>query len=255
MNQTVLEWKRQLDRILREGSEVSPRGMKVKEIINGGYAVPMPAYLDLKDRKVNLSFMMAEAGWIIAGSNRLFDIEYFMKSYGNFSDDGVFMKGAYGPKIIDQLPYVTDTLVNDPDTRQAVLTIWRERPGPSKDIPCTVAMQFFIRDEKLHAVVTMRSQDIVLGFTYDVFTFSMVAKAVKNVLIDRKVYVELGTLYVNAGSLHLYERHFDDAKQWLEADDVDLKIGEAVERLRGNTSYPGLINQLVEEANNAKENL
>lgn len=253
MNITVLEWKRQLDLILREGVESSPRGMIVKEIINGGYGVPMVAYVDLKERNVNLAFMLAEASWIISGSNRLFDIDYFMKSYGKFSDDQIFMKGAYGPKVIDQLPYVADAIINDNDTRQAVLTIWRERPGPSKDIPCTVAMQFLLRDGKLHLVTTMRSQDIVLGFTYDVFTFSMVARAVQCILYMRGLDIQLGNLYVNAGSLHLYERHFEDAKKWLKSEEFDPKIELAVLDLATTRNYQQLINQLVEGANNVKD--
>lgn len=255
MNLTVLEWKRQLQRILDDGIETNPRGMLVKEIVNGGYSVPMPAYLDLKDRKVNLPFMFAEAGWIISGSNRLMDVEYFMKGYANFSDDKIFMKGAYGPKVVDQLPYVTESILNDNDTRQAVLTIWRERPGPSKDIPCTVAMQFLLRGGKLHLVTTMRSQDVVLGFTYDVFTFSMVARAVQCILFMRGLQVELGNLYVNAGSLHLYERHFEDAKKWLESNEIDTRIEANVIGLENTMNYQQLINLLVEGANNAKESL
>ena len=213
-----------------------PRGMEVREIISGSYKVPMPAYIDLKDRKINLSFMFAEAAWIISGSNRLNEITPHMKVYSRFSDDGVFLNGAYGPKIIDQLPYIAKCLIEDNDSRQAVLNIWRERPGSSKDIPCTTQMQFLIRDGKLNLVTTMRSQDIVLGFTYDVFTFSMVAKSVQLILKTLGLEVGLGDLFVNIGSLHIYETHYKDAEKWINTDKQENRISKAVDILFSSLS-------------------
>lgn len=253
-NETNLVWQKKIKQCLNEYDEVSsPRGMEVREIISGKYTVPMPAYIDLFARKVNVSFMLAEAAWIISGSNRLEDISKYMKMYANFSDDGVFLRGAYGPKVVDQLGYVVDSIEKDNDTRQAVINIWRERPGVSKDIPCTISMQFLLRNEKLHMVTTMRSNDVVLGFTYDVFTFSMVAQSVKLLLNARGIPCRLGNLTVNAGSLHLYERHYDDVYEWEEAQERNMTIKEIVERVVNAPTYQDLINQLNKEAKHAKE--
>lgn len=228
---------------------VSPRGMEVKEVINGRYFVPMPAYLDLDSRKANLSFMFAEASWIVSGSNRLSDISPYMGIYKKFSDDNVFLRGAYGPKVVDQLGYVVDSLENDLDSRQAVINIWRERPGVSRDIPCTTSMQFLIRDNKLNMIATMRSQDIILGFTYDVFTFSMVAKAVQLLLKDRGINVSLGMLHVNVGSLHIYKEYYDKAKKWSKSNLQDETISKKVVQLSSVVSYEGLIEKLNQLSN------
>lgn len=249
MNKTSGIWKLVLDECLNMPDYVaSPRGMEVREVIGGNYAMPMPAFIDLVDREVNVNFMFAEAAWIISGSNRLDDITPYLKGYSKFSDDGVFMRGAYGPKIVDQLGYIVDTIAGDIDTRQALLTIWRERPGPSKDIPCTVAMQFLVRGGELHCNVTMRSQDIVFGFTYDVFTFSMVARAVQLLLKARGIDVNLGKLYVTAGSMHLYKRHYEDAKKWLKSTKVDASIKESVASILGADKYEDLVEQLKTQA-------
>jgi thymidylate synthase len=253
VNKTNEVWKRKVSQCLSDYDVVSiPRGFEVREVINGHYTVPMPAFLDLTDRNVLVPFMFAEAAWIVGGSNRLSDLTPFMKSYANFSDDKKFLRGAYGPKVVDQLPYVVDSIMNDYDTRQAVLTIWRERPGPSKDVPCTVAMQFIVRDKVLHSVVTMRSNDIILGFTYDVFTFSMVAFAVKLLLKERGFDVELGNLHVNAGSLHIYDRHYDDAGTWMFSKERDLSIKKRVMEVMKAENYEDLIATLKEEAIAAK---
>ena len=106
-------------------------------------------------------------------------------------------------------------------------------------------MQFVVRGGKLHSIVTMRSNDVILGFTYDVFTFSMVANAVRLLLRERGIKVELGNLYVNAGSLHLYEKHYDQAETWIRSKDRDLSIRKAVNKclLRVDT-YESLIEAL-----------
>lgn len=208
----------------------------------------MPAYIDLTARKVNVPFMFAEAAWIISGSNRLADIKPYMKVYENFSDDKVFLRGAYGPKVVDQLGYIVDSIEKDNDTRQAVINIWRERPGVSKDIPCTISMQFLLREGVLNMVTTMRSQDIVLGFTYDVFTFSMVAKAVQLLLKERGIDVSLGTLFLNAGSMHIYERHYGEGHLWVEETERDREIGKAVLKYTTAETYTELIKKLKQGA-------
>lgn len=254
MNYTNRTWKMKVESVLKSYDCISkPRGMEVRELIGNGYVVPMPAYISLAARNVNLSFMLGEAWWILSGSNRVSDITNYMKTYKNFSDDEVFLRGAYGPKIVDQLGYVVDTLEKDNDSRQAVINIWRERPGQSKDIPCTLSMQFLIRNGKLNSVTTMRSQDIVLGFTYDVFTFSMVAMSVKLLLKQRGIDVELGELFVNPGSLHIYEKHYEDAKEWAQSFETDRQIPTAVSKLEKAESYDDLLRLLKEGADNAKK--
>lgn len=252
-NSTNFVWQEKVSECLDNYDFVSkPRGLEIRETISGSYKVPMPAYIDLKDREVNIGFMFIEAAWIVSGSNRLSMIKPYMKMYENFSDDGVFLGGAYGPKIIDQLGYVVNALVGDRDSRQAVLNIWRERPGSSKDVPCTTQMQFLIRDGKLNSVTTMRSQDIILGFTYDVFTFSMVAKAVQLLLRAKSVDVELGDLFVNAGSLHIYKKHYKKAEDWLTATRQERKIANSVESINSAEDYEDLIDVLIYEAKRHK---
>lgn len=257
MNPANGMWQEKLGQCLGSPQFISkPRGMEVRERLAESYTTVMPAYLDLEDRKVNLPFMFAEAAWIVGGSNRLEDLTPYMDYYKNFSDDGIFLKGAYGPKVVDQLPYVVSTLLEDNDSRQAYLNIWRERPGSSKDIPCTTGMQFLIRemgDEKfLFAVVTMRSNDVVLGLTYDIFTFSMVAKAVQLLLREQGLNVALGELTVNPGSLHLYERHYEEAEKWLSSEKRDMTISAWVSKIQEFETYSELIRGLVDLAHESK---
>jgi predicted HAD superfamily Cof-like phosphohydrolase len=128
--------------------------------------------------------------------------------------------GAYGPKIIDQLDHVVSALVNDPDSRQAGLTIWRENPPKTKDVPCTVAIFASIKNGELNLSVYMRSSDVWLGLPYDVFTFSMLAHLICCRINSRlprlfpKIYV--GHLYLTAANQHVYESDFDNLYKVLD---------------------------------------
>jgi len=213
-------WRKLLWQILTTGRQVSPRGQRTKELPMHTISVDMrKPVLTVPERKLWYGFMAAEAHWMLMGSDRLADLEQWGKNVARFSDDGSTFFGAYGPKILDQLDYVVAKLLEDPVSRQAGLTIWREKPPKTKDVPCTVAMFFTVRQGEgqpmLEANVFMRSNDAWLGTPYDVFNFSMVAHLVaarvNEALGGRLPMVTPGTLRLAAASSHLYEGNWEAA--------------------------------------------
>lgn len=198
-----------------KGNLVRPRGKLTREMLNHTIEVDMRhPVLMITERKLSYTFMLAEAYWILSGDNRVKSIDSYNKNIAQFSDDGETFFGAYGPKISQQLPYVVNKLISDNDTRQAGLTIWRESPGETKDVPCTIAIFFQLRGDKLHCSTFMRSSDIWLGLPYDVFNFSMLTHVVCSLFNENSYtphHVSPGTLYLTAASSHLYEEHFEAA--------------------------------------------
>jgi len=152
--------------------------------------------------------MVAEWLWIQCGRNDVSTIAQYNPNIAAFSDDGVVFAGAYGAPIAEQWARVRDTLRNDHNTRQAVFQIYRPPTGPTKDVPCTIALQFLIRDEKLNVIATMRSSDVWLGLPYDFFNFTMLANA-----MSAEVGVELGEAVMQLGSSHLYASDEERAKE------------------------------------------
>lgn len=241
-------WYQALDNTLYHGRKVAPRGQSTRELPQATYELDLrKCVVDCPPRALNYRFAAAEALWILSGSNRVDGVAPWNKKMADFSDDGVTLFGAYGPRIQSQLSYVVAKLQEDPDTRQAGLTIWREYPPKTKDTPCTVAMWFQLRDGKLNQHVFMRSNDLWLGFPYDVFSFSMVAHQVccrlnRELCETHQTATAPGTLYLTAASSHLYEQNFGPAKLCLDhvssADQVpapaDLHLDETklIELLR-----------------------
>ena len=214
-------WRRQLGSVLLDGFEVSPREKLTRELLHQSLHIDMRRpVLRNKMRKLDYRFMAAEAFWILSGDNRVETISPFNARIHEFSDDGTTFYGAYGPKIMDQLPYVLEKLKNDGLSRQAVLTIWRECPPQTKDVPCTVAISFTLRNGLLDVHVFMRSSDLWLGLPYDVFNFCMLGHYVCAKLNNPtgevcEAVAEPGTLHLTAVSSHLYEINWGAAAMCL----------------------------------------
>lgn len=194
-------WSDRLYQLLTYGRRVAPRGLETVEQISVSFTVE-----DLRQnvlvhpvRDLNYRFMVAEWFWIILGSNDLKLLTRFNSRMAQFSDDGRILTGAYGPRIAQQWDWAIEQLRRSPDTRQSVITVWTPTPKPSKDIPCTVSLQFLLR-ERLHLVATMRSSDTWLGLPYDFFTFSQLANEAAGLL-----GVPRGSLTMQLGSSHLYK--------------------------------------------------
>ena len=78
--------------------------------------------------------------------------------------------------------------------------------NPTNDLNCTVCLQFIVRDEKLYCTTYMRSNDLWLGFPYDVFQFTCI-----QIRMAMELGLDIGSYTHIAGSLHIYERDFEKA--------------------------------------------
>jgi len=200
----------------------SPRGMLTKEVLGATLTLrnPRARLITSPTRAVNYSFAVGEFIWYWDGRNDLEFISRYNKRLPQFSDDGVTLNSAYGYRIFgpfghsggdrNQWKTVLDILRTDRDSRRAVIHILNRADisGISKDVPCTSTLQFFIRDERLHMHVYMRSNDVFWGLPYDVFSFTLMQEA-----MAIELGVGLGHYKHTAGSLHIYERHFSDSEK------------------------------------------
>jgi thymidylate synthase len=211
-------WFENVKFVHRHGETCSPRGKQIRELLCHRSIVDMNyPCVTVNAREMGFRFLMAEAAWILSGDNRVSTISPYAKAISKFSDNGYVFQGAYGPRVTEQLRYVTETLMGDMFSRQAVINIWRENPRDSRDIPCTLSLQFLIREDKLnrlrlHVIATMRSSDLWLGWVYDVFNFSMIAAWVAlrlREMSEGAKVLELGNLYLTAGSQHIYSTNDD----------------------------------------------
>jgi thymidylate synthase len=210
-NDMDVEWLSMVSEILTYGERVEPRGTVTKELEAHQIVVDMTRpVLTIKERKLGYRFMAAEAAWMLDGRQDVAGIAPFSKQIANFSDDGKYFFGAYGPKLHAQRWHVIKELKEDLFSRRAVANIWRENPMKTKDYPCHLSCQFLVREGALNCYVAMRSSDAWLGVPYDIFNFSMWSAYILLCLGDKSL--KLGCLYNTAASRHLYQ------SEWLGAD-------------------------------------
>lgn len=195
-----------------------PRNMMIREDLGFSARIknPLDRLVFIPERHWDIVYGLGEFIWYITGSNNLDFISYYAPSYTRFSDNKKTLYGAYGPRLIESYEnscslHHTESSIRsiirklriDPDSRQAISLIWREpdmHVWNTKDLPCTVALQFFIRKNMLCMITTMRSNDIWLGVTNDIFCFTMIQE-----LIASELGIKIGFYQHNAGSMHLYD--------------------------------------------------
>lgn len=190
-------------------------GVVVGEITDAVFCVDDPTRNIVTDKVRNMPvrYAVGELAWYLSGSNQVKDIAQFSKVWEALSDDGETNNSAYGWRILskfgfDQWEYVKELIKKDPNTRQAVIHIKDASNVPTKDTPCTVYLQFLLRQGKLNLSVHMRSNDIWKGVPYDMFSFCFL-----QMKMAMELGVEIGQYTHYAGSLHLYQRDYETAKK------------------------------------------
>jgi thymidylate synthase len=221
-------WISLLNILLIAGDEISPRDQKTKEILGLQLRLGEARRNIINDpiRKLNYKFLIGQWLATFAGVEDR-NLERYNKNIVDYEDDG---RGghypSYGPRLLPQWPFVIKSLIDDEHTRQAVASIWEAQILPNeKHVPCTLSMQFLLRNRRLNNIVTMRSSDAWLGIPYDVFNFSQMTNVIAAVLthIKRQV-IEVGALTLNLGSSHLYSQHWEKAREILKLETgTDIK--------------------------------
>lgn len=201
------------------GKPVSPRGVETYELECFTVIHHRPAHCVVHDinRKANLKIAAAEALQLVGGFSDPQRMAEIQPNFRQFMDGGAFY-GAYGPRIRHQMQRVIDKLEQDPSTRQARVTIWRDSDlfAETKDPPCTLGFTFHIRDKKLSMHTHMRSNDVWWGFTYDITQFCFLQLCVAEAL-----WLDVGPYYHHIDSFHLYARDEAQAEQLFEIKGVE----------------------------------
>ncbi|MEV0934310.1 thymidylate synthase [Streptomyces phaeochromogenes] len=202
--------------LAKTGEKVAPRGMATREVLDVHMRLTQPRARLLyapPARILNPAFAVAETIWHLSGSDAswIFDYNAQLRKY---TDDGV-LRGAYGPRMrnwagtVDQLHRVVEILTEDPDSRRALIQLYdpaRDAAG-HRDVPCTLGFAFHLRAGRLHMSTTMRGQDVWIGMPYDLFFYTVLHE-----LVAGWLGAELGDFHHYVGSLHIYERHLDQAE-------------------------------------------
>lgn len=212
--------------VFKEGTTISPRGKRTIEIISPTLILEPQLELPVirnAERKINHAFQIIEALQYLDGTMDVERICWYNRRFKDFlNKETNTFDGAYGPRLIGSIDWCYKLLISDPSTRQAIMPIFQKHDHrPSLDVPCTLSIQFLIRNNHLDMIVNMRSNDLDWGTPYDMMSFALIQHAMANWLS-----IFPGFYFHHVGSLHIYETSFDKLKKVLACDTMnEIKYG------------------------------
>lgn len=117
----------------------------------------------------------------------------------------------------DQFEHVINVLKNDAGSRQGVLSVWNpdidmdgKRTGSGNRIPCSLFYQFMIRNNRLHCVYVMRSNDFLNHCVIDLYCATGLMEYLVKRLKDTYPDLKVGSLTYECGSLHAFHWNLKD---------------------------------------------
>jgi thymidylate synthase len=193
------------DQIIQNGVDFGD----TKALFNVGFYMtdPMSNKIINKERKWSEEYAEAEWEWYMTGDP---SVDTLGKIYGKVPEIWKRMADDYGEVNSNygyqwerdgQLDYIVSLLKNNPNTRQAAISIYdaKEHLDYTYDTPCTYAVQFTIVNNRLDMCVTMRSNDLWYGFCNDQYQFSKLQE-----MVSKRLKIETGVYYHFAHNMHLY---------------------------------------------------
>ena len=112
----------------------------------------------------------------------------------------------------DQLKDVVDQLINDPNSRRIIISMWNPLQNDNMCIPpCHVLYQFFLGSDGLSCQLLCRSQDVACGTP-----FNIASAALLTTIFAHIIKVKVDRIILVTGDTHLYEQHVEGASVQME---------------------------------------
>ena len=212
-----------------EAFTIDKTGQKTIEMLGANFIASEPSIFGTP----NQEYIDAEIKWYESESTNINDIygvdgnppaawQYSANDNGEINSNYGHL--VFGYKYFQQFHRAFDELWDNPDSRRAQMiynrpSIWVEfNEGGKNDFICTNAQTFYIRDNILHMVSQMRSNDVVYGYKNDyAWAQYLMDKFVSNwnemaEVTGEHGEIEKGMLIWQVMNLHVYERHFNLVK-------------------------------------------
>lgn len=217
--------------------QTAPRGLPIREKLDYSFKVLNPTSdpvctLDVERNKTIAEYTKKEMDLYDSCSNKAEDFAKASKFWNTIANPDGTINSAYGyliwgkkshgntsfsPELFTPWEWAKQSLLNDKDTRQAILRFGLPEhayPGV-KDFTCTISGNFFIREDKLHLTIIMRSNDLVKGLVYDMSWFISLMDRMVDELKHKYPNLTKGCYTHFAHSSHIYEKDIDVIKKMI----------------------------------------
>lgn len=157
---------------------------------------------------VNLPYCFGLLAWSLDGRNDVDTPAYYRRGAHEYSDDQHTLSGAFGHRLLtsaaggDQLGAVIDRIRRDPAHRRTFGLVLDPSDNfrQSREYPCAVGVQLFLRDDQLTWLTVMRAQQALTVLPYDAFLFMLMHQWAAALL-----GVPCGPYIHQSGTFHFYD--------------------------------------------------
>ena len=221
------QYKRLLGMILDRGIEEknertghvckSLPGMTMKFDVGQGFPL-------LTLRIIPLKVFIAEQMWFLMGQKNLAFLQRFTKIWDEFAEENNCVESAYGYRWRkhfgrDQIDGLVQLLEKDPSSRHGVILMWDPADDglangiKKKNVPCPYTFTVQIMGGRLCLHLIIRSNDMMLGNPHDVSGFAFLMH-----MLAQRLNVGLGSLTISISNAHIYDIHFDQARELVKRE-------------------------------------
>jgi thymidylate synthase len=187
---------------------------------------PREQYLDFGEtKKSNREYIKNEIEWYCSKDRCIFGHKGIEsnKIWKQCATENGIVNSNYGYLVFsasnfNQYDYALQSLIKNKYTRQSVIIYNRPQIqiehddgiNANHDFICTMyTHQFIENDNTFTYIVYMRSNDIIYGLPNDYSWHYYVYHKMFNELKEKYPELKIGKIIWHAGSLHIYERHYD----------------------------------------------
>lgn len=180
-------------------------------------------------KKLHLRSIIIELLWFLNGDTNI----KFLKDNGvsiwdEWADDDGDLGPVYGKqwrswaaptgKAIDQISWVRDEIIRNPESRRLIVSAWNPADVPDMALPpCHCLFQFNVMGGRLNCQLYQRSADVFLGVPFNIASYALLTH-----LMARATGYEPGEFVHTFGDAHLYLNHIEQAELQLTRDHFPL---------------------------------
>ena len=210
--------------ILENGTDKSDRtgtgtrsvfGYQMRFDLNQGF--PM-----VTTKKLHLKSIIHELLWFLKGET---NVQYLKENgvsiWNEWADENGELGPVYGKQwrswsgadgnTYDQILDLINQIKKNPDSRRLIVSAWYVAELPKMALmPCHTLFQFYVADGKLSCQLYQRSADVFLGVPFNIASYALLTMMVAQVC-----GIGLGDFVHTFGDVHLYNNHFEQAKEQL----------------------------------------
>jgi thymidylate synthase len=180
-------------------------------------------------KKLHTRSIFHELLWFLSGDT---NIRYLKENGVSIWDEWADENGELGPvygsqwrawetadgRVIDQISQVIQQIKKNPDSRRHLINAWNVAEVDQMALPpCHFAFQFYVANNKLSCMFTMRSIDSFLGLPFNLASYALLTH-----MFAEQCGLEVGELIWSGGDTHIYLNHLEQVKLQLTREPFPL---------------------------------